>query len=82
MLQPLQRVKRKSKMSEETFSGFMPMIDNVNITPEVSMINTDGELLKAHTFSIIVRDGTEYVFSINNHDLMRLCFLITKVINS
>jgi hypothetical protein len=69
-------------MSEETFSGFMPMINNINITPEISMINTDGELLKAHTFSIIVRDGTEYVFSIDTNDLMKLCFLITKVINS
>ncbi|MFN9111392.1 MAG: hypothetical protein ACK5XN_15115 [Bacteroidota bacterium] len=72
-------------MSDElsdVFSGFMPMIDNINITPEVSMINTEGELLTAHTFSIIVRDGTEYVFSISNNDLMKLCFLITKVINN
>ncbi len=80
------RVKRKSNfMSEEnnnSFSGFMPMISNINITPEISMINTDGDLLTAHTFSIIVRDGTEYVFSIDNTDLMKLCFLITKVINN
>lgn len=69
-------------MSEETFSGFMPMIDNINITSEMAMINTEGELLKAHTFSIMSRDGKEYVFSINNYDLMKLCFLITKVINN
>ncbi len=74
--------KRKSKMSEETFSGFMPMISNINITPEISMINTEGDLLKAHTFSIMSRDEKEYVFSISGYDLMRLYFLITKVVSN
>ncbi len=74
--------KRKSKMSEETFSGFMPMISNINITPEMSMINTEGDLLKAHTFSIMSRDEKEYVFSISGYDLMRLYFLITKVVSN
>jgi hypothetical protein len=78
----LLKEKRKSKMSEETFSGFMPMISNINITPEISMINTEGDLLKAHTFSIMSRDGKEYVFSISGYDLMRLYFLITKVVSN
>jgi hypothetical protein len=69
-------------MSEETFSGFMPMISNINITPEISMINTEGDLLKAHTFSIMSRDEKEYVFSISGYDLMRLYFLITKVVSN
>jgi hypothetical protein len=69
-------------MSEETFSGFMPMISNINITPEMSMINTEGDLLKAHTFSIMSRDEKEYVFSISGYDLMRLYFLITKVVSN
>jgi len=78
----LLKEKRKSKMSEETFSGFMPMISNINITPEMSMINTEGDLLKAHTFSIMSRDEKEYVFSISGYDLMRLYFLITKVVSN
>lgn len=69
-------------MSKEMFSGFMPMINSINITEEVSMINNNGDLVSAHTFAIMTRDGTEFVFSIENNDLMRLCFLIMKVINS
>lgn len=70
-----------SENIENGFSGFMPMIKSINITPEVSMINTEGDLINAHTLGIMVGDGTEYVFSISNHDLMRLFFLITKVVN-
>lgn len=67
---------------EEIFSGFMPMIDQINITSQISMMNTDGDLVNAHTFSIIARDGTKYVFSVENENLMRLCFLIMKVLNT
>lgn len=69
-------------MSQDSFSGFMPMIDSINITEQVSMINNNGDLVFAHTFAIITRDGKEFVFSIENQDLMRLCFLIMKIINS
>jgi hypothetical protein len=67
-------------MSEENFSGFMPMIDKLKITKEIPMLNTDGELINAHTITITTRDKVDYVFSINNYDLMRLSFLIQKVI--
>lgn len=66
---------------EESFSGFMPMINQVHITKETAMINTEGDLIAAHTINIKTRDGSDHVFSIANSDLMRLCFLITKVIN-
>lgn len=68
-------------MSEDIFSGFMPMIEKINITKETPMINTEGGLLSAHTFKIQTADGSDHVFSITNHDLMRLCFLITKIIS-
>ena len=69
-------------MSEDFFSGFMPMIHQVHITQEAAMINTEGDLVSAHTIKIETKDGSEHVFSISNHDLMRLCFLITKVVSS
>lgn len=69
-------------MSEDFFSGFMPMIHQVHITQETPMINTEGELVSAHTIKIQTKDGSDHVFSIHNNDLMRLCFLIHKVINS
>jgi len=68
-------------MSEDLFSGFMPMINQVHVTKETAMINTEGDLLSAHTIKIQTKDGSDHVFSISNHDLMRLCFLITKVVS-
>jgi len=69
-----------SKETGDSFSGFMPMIDQIQITKEATMLNTEGELVKAHTFNIKARDGSDYVFSIDNRDLMRLYFLIMKVL--
>ena len=66
---------------EESFSGFMPMINQISLTREAPMLNTDGELTNAHTFTINTRDGSQYVFSIMNHDLMRLFFLINKAVS-
>lgn len=69
-------------MSEDnSFDGFMPMIDGVTLTPSISMINTDGDLIKAHTIKILTKDNVEFIFSIDSSDLMRLAFLIFKVIN-
>jgi hypothetical protein len=70
-------------MSQENeFSGFMPMIHQINISKETPMINTEGELVTAHTFNVQTKDGSDHVFSITNYDLMRLCFLIQKVITN
>jgi hypothetical protein len=68
-------------MSED-FSGFMPMIHQINITKETPMINTEGEIVTAHTFKVQTKDGLDHVFSISNYDLMRLSFLIQKVITN
>jgi len=68
-------------MTQEPFSGFMPMISDINITQEMSMINNNGDLVSAHTFTVTSRDGSDFVFSIENADLMKLCFLIMKVLN-
>ena len=70
-----------SKETGDSFSGFMPMIDQIQITKEATMLNTEGELVKAHTFQVKTRDGSDYVFSIDNYDLMRLSFLIMKVLS-
>jgi len=77
----LQKAKRKNNMSEENFSGFMPMIHQVHLTQESTMINTEGDLVNAHTLTLTTKDGKEFVFSINNYDLMRFFFLISKVVS-
>lgn len=71
-----------SENIDDGFSGFMPMIDQVHLSNYMTMINTDGDLVSAYAISIKARDGSEHVFSIEKYDLMRLSFLITKVINS
>jgi hypothetical protein len=58
----------------------MPMIDTIKITKEIQMLNTEGELINAHSITIVTKDNSEYVFSISNYDLMRMTFLIPKVI--
>jgi hypothetical protein len=68
--------------TEDLFSGFMPMIKQINITKEIAMINTDGDLISGHTITIKTGDGSDHVFSISNADLMRLCFLTMKIIQS
>jgi hypothetical protein len=70
-------------MSEEqSFSGFMPMISQISSSTENTMMNTEGEIMKAHEFKVTTRDNKDYVFSIENVDLMRLYFLIMKINNS
>lgn len=66
-------------MSEDgLFDGFMPMIDEVILSKSTSMINTNGELVNAHSIKIKTRDGLESFYSIESENLMRLFFLIMK----
>ena len=69
-----------SMEEEESFSGFMPMVNQINLTEETTMLNTEGDLVMAHTIKLTTREDQDYVFSIGNHDLMRLYFLIAKVL--
>lgn len=71
-----------SKETNDSFSGFMPMINQITITPETTMLSTEGELIKAHTITVTTREGDSYVFSMENYSLMKLFFLIPKVIEN
>lgn len=70
---------KKEEDYNNDFSGFMPMIDAINISPAHSMITTEGHLVRAHTFNLVTKDGSNYVFSMDPVDLMRLAFLVFKV---
>jgi hypothetical protein len=68
-------------MSEnQNYSGYMPMVNQVNISPSIEMINTDGKLIHAHSFVIQTRENKDFVFSIAERDLVRLYFLLHKVL--
>ena len=70
-------------MSEkEIFSGFMPMINQITISQEMTMINTEGDLVSAHSMTVETRDGHQSVYSVSPVDLMKLYFLIGRVISS
>lgn len=68
--------------NQEIFSGFMPMVSQISLSTENSMLGTEGQIIKAHEFKVTTRDNKDYVFSIENVDLMRLYFLIMKINNS
>lgn len=69
----------KEPIEDLGFSGFMPMISYVNVSEAATMISTEGELVRAHTFNLVTKNGDNYVFSIDPVDLMRLTFLLLKV---
>lgn len=58
----------------------MPMVSQVHLTESVPMINTGGDLMSAHVLTIESTNGDQHIFSIGSLDLMRLYFLINKVV--
>lgn len=64
------------------FNGFMPVIHNIDISEKLAMMNDAGDLVDAHIFSIENSSGTENTFSISDYDLMRLFFLIGKILHN
>ena len=47
----------------------MPMIKQINVSQIMEMINTDGELIQAHSFTVNTRENKDFVFSISQKDL-------------
>jgi len=68
-------------MSEFNFSGFMPALKNIEITPPTSMITTEGGLINGHMIKVTFGDGSEIVFSATDDQLQKMFFLILKIIN-
>lgn len=56
------------------------MVSNITIGQIATMINTEGELVEAHSITVKVVDGAEYVFSMTTENLMKLYFLIPKAL--
>lgn len=69
-------------MSEDinNFSGFTPLIHQVDIGAETTMLDNNGNLVKAHIINIKTKDGLDFVFSIDSTDLVRLFLLINKIL--
>jgi hypothetical protein len=65
-------------MSDDFFSGFMPLINSISISTETNSISSNGDLVQIHAIKITTVDNAEYVFSITPADLSRLHFLILK----
>jgi len=62
------------------YSGYMPMIGQITVSTTTQMLNTEGELMNAHSIILKTRENKEFVFSITTEDLMKLYFLIGKII--
>lgn len=68
-------------MEEFDFSGFMPALKNIEITPPTSMITTEGGLLNGHVIKVTFGNEEEIVFSASEEQLQKMFFLILKIIN-
>lgn len=69
-------------MSEnQNYSGYMPMVKQINVSQVMEMINTEGELIHAHSFAVNTREDKDFVFSISQQDLVKLYFLLHKVLS-
>jgi len=65
-------------MSGKNLDGFVPSLESFEITPELSMITTNGDLINGHTIRLVLKDGSDIVFSLTIEDLQKLFFLILK----
>jgi acyl carrier protein len=63
----------------ESFSGFLPILQDINITEETSLMLTDGELASGHLVRLIMTNEEEVMFSISKDKLQSLFFLLGKI---
>jgi hypothetical protein len=68
-------------MEEFDFSGFMPALKNIEITPSTSMITTEGGIMTGHIIKVTLGNDEEVVFSVGEDQLQKMFFLILKIIN-
>jgi hypothetical protein len=68
-------------MEEFDFSGFMPALKNIEITPSTSMITTEGGIMTGHIIKVTLGNDEEVVFSVGEDQLQKIFFLILKIIN-
>jgi len=57
------------------------MVKQINVSQIMEMINTEGDLIHAHSIVVDTRENKEFVFSISQKDLVRLYFLLHKVLS-
>jgi len=67
-------------MQDKDLDGFVPSLESFEITPQLSMITTDGDLIEGHNVRLILRDGSNIVFSLSVQELQKLFFLIMKTL--
>jgi hypothetical protein len=67
---------------DNSYSGFMPMIRQITVSNSTAMLNTEGELIHAHSFVVNTRENKDFVFSVTQEDLTKLYFLIGKVLSA
>ena len=68
-------------MEDFDFSGFMPALKNIEITPSTSMITTEGGIMTGHIIKVTLGNDEEVVFSVGEDQLQKMFFLILKIIN-
>jgi len=68
-------------MSNNNLDGYVPSLESFEITPELSMITTDGGLINGHNVRLVLRDGSDIAFSLSVDELQKLFFLILRTLS-
>lgn len=66
---------------DKSLDGYVPSLDSFEITPELSMITTNGDLIKGHNVRLILKDGSDIMFSMTVEELHKLFFLVLKTLS-
>ena len=70
-------------MSEDySYSGYMPMVKQITMSQKIQMLDTDGNIIHGHAFTVKTREEKDFVFSITTEDLMRMYFLVLKALGN
>jgi len=67
-------------MNSESFSGFLPIVKDINITDATSFLTTNGDLMDGHIVKIISGDGNESYYSVTHDQLRSMFFLLIKIL--
>jgi hypothetical protein len=68
-------------MDDTDFSGFAPFVNEMRITPAMSLLTSSGGLVKGHIMQVKLSDDQEIIASISEDTLKELFFLVLRIVS-
>lgn len=67
-------------MGSFDFTGFVPMVKNIEISSQTSLMTFDGNFIDGYLVKVTFSNDTETIFSLSVEQLQKLFFVILKSI--